>query len=86
MNLTDHQLMQTGSTSYKENMNIIVFSCIDFELTSIKQKTLDKQECSHKNTCYKILVHIFQSSIVWDYFCISSDSLVSFFNVSINQR
>ena len=33
-------------------MNIIALSCINFELTSIKQKTLKKQGSAHKNTRY----------------------------------
>ena len=31
-----------------ENMNINVFSCINFEVTSIKQITLNKQGCTQK--------------------------------------
>ena len=39
MNLADHKLTPTGRTRQSENMNII-FSCPNFELTSIKQKSL----------------------------------------------
>ena len=40
-------------------MNIVVFSCINFELTSIKEKTLNKQGSTHKKAFYKLLVHFF---------------------------
>ena len=37
-----------------ENMNLVGFSSINFEVTSIKQrKTLSKQGCIHENTSYK---------------------------------
>ena len=39
--------MQTGKTRYTENMNIVAFSWINFEITSIKQKKLNKYG-SHK--------------------------------------
>ena len=51
--------MQTGITRYSENMNTVVFSCINCEPTLIKQKTLSRQACTHENTCRKWLVHIF---------------------------
>ena len=35
--LSDHQLMRTGKTRYGENMNIAVFSSINFGLESVKQ-------------------------------------------------
>ena len=44
---------QTGRTSCRENMIIAVFSCINFELTSIKQTILNKHESTQRNTCYK---------------------------------
>ena len=57
--------MWTGSTRYSENMDVIVFSCIwKFELTWIKQETLNKQGCSHKNTSYEWLVHIFLHNLI----------------------
>ena len=33
---------------YSENVNIIIFSCTNFELTSIKQTTLTKQGSTDK--------------------------------------
>lgn len=57
--LADQELMQTGITTYSENMNTVVFSCINCEPTLIKQKTLSRQACTHENTCRKWLVHIF---------------------------
>ena len=33
--------MQTGRTRYSKNMNTVVFSCMNFELTSIKQKVFN---------------------------------------------
>ena len=33
-------------------MDFVAFSCINFELTSIKQKTLNKQGFADKNTSY----------------------------------
>ena len=59
MYLVDHELTQTRRTRYSENMNIVVFACINFELTPIKQKTLIRQGSTHKNTSYNWLVHIF---------------------------
>ena len=47
------QLTRTENTRYSERTNIVVFSCINFELTSIKQTTLEKQGSTHKNTYYK---------------------------------
>ena len=44
-------------------MNIIVFSSINFELASINQTSLKKQQCTHKNACYKLLVHTFLHSL-----------------------
>ena len=35
-------LTQTGKTRYSKNMNIVVFTCIYFAVTSIKRKTLSK--------------------------------------------
>ena len=32
-------------------MNIVVFSCKNFEFTSIKQTTLNTQGSTHKNAC-----------------------------------
>ena len=40
-------------------MNINVFSCIHFELTSMEQKTLSKQGSAHKNASYKWLLEFF---------------------------
>ena len=33
-------------------MNIVAFSCKNFELTSVKQKALNKQRFTHKNIRY----------------------------------
>ena len=44
MCFTDHKLARTGRTSYSQSMNIVGFSCINFELTSIKQTSLNKQD------------------------------------------
>ena len=55
-------------------MNIFVFSCINFELTSIKQKSLNKQGPTQKNdgtiirtgrTCKKIPCHMRDSTCRW---------------------
>ena len=45
-------------------MNSVVFSDTNFELTSIKQKTLIKQESTHKNTTYNWLGHIFLHTLI----------------------
>ena len=46
--------MQTGRTNYGKNMNIVVFSCINFN-----QKKIFKQTgISWKYIYYKWLVHI----------------------------
>ena len=34
-------------------MNIVAFSCVNFEITCVKQKTLNKQGSTHKNKCYE---------------------------------
>ena len=47
--LADHKLTQTGRKKYSKNTNIVVFSCINFELTSVKQTALNKQVFNHKN-------------------------------------
>ena len=47
MDLADYSL--AGTTRYSENMNIVVFSYINFELTLINQTTLNKKWSTHKN-------------------------------------
>ena len=48
--------MQTRRSRYSKNINIVFFFlALNFELTSIKQKTLHKQWSSHKNTHYNLL-------------------------------
>ena len=37
-------------------MNYVVFSCINFKLTSVKQKSLKKQGSIQKNTQYNQLI------------------------------
>ena len=59
MHLNDHLLTQTEGKRYGENITIVVFSCIYFEPSSIKQISLNKQEPNQKDTCYKWLVQIF---------------------------
>ena len=44
--------LRTRRTRFSENTNIVVFSCIKFELTSVKQKALNRQGSTHKNTLY----------------------------------
>ena len=44
----DHLLTRTRGTRYKENMNFVAFSSINFELTSIKQTTLNKEGYTQK--------------------------------------
>ena len=50
--------MWTIRTRYSESMNVAFF-CTNFELASIKQKTLNKQGSTYKNARYNWLVHIF---------------------------
>ena len=44
---------------YVEDKNILVFYCINFVLTSIKQTILRQERSLRKTTCYHCLVHIF---------------------------
>ena len=44
---SNHLLPRTGRKKYNENMNTAVFSCINFEPTSIKQTALNK--CFHEH-------------------------------------
>ena len=44
--------MQTRRTICSKNMNIAVFSCIDFELTSVEQARLSEQQSTYKNAYY----------------------------------
>ena len=53
MHLFDHYLTQTRRTSYNENMDFVALSCINFALSSVKQKSLNKQGSTRKNTRYK---------------------------------
>ena len=77
--------MQTGRTRHSENMNIVVFSCINFELTLIKQKYLNKQGY-HEGTHFINVSTHFSShlTLVYLQFYVSSQSLVSFFHASVN--
>ena len=50
MHLGDQELTGTGRTRYTENTNIAVFSFINFELSSIKQRTLNEKRATQKNT------------------------------------
>ena len=36
--------MQTGITRHSNNMNIVDFSCINSEITSFKETTLNQQD------------------------------------------
>ena len=48
--------MWTRRTTFSKNMNIVAFPCINFEFTTIKQKTLNKQGFTHKNAHYNWLI------------------------------
>lgn len=48
--------MWTGRTIYSENMNTVIFSCMNIELTLIKQKVLTKQGFAHETTCLHTLI------------------------------
>lgn len=45
-------------------MNMLLFYCINFKLTSVKQTTSNKQVSTHKNTNYKCLVQIFSTAYI----------------------
>ena len=40
--------MRTAKTAHTENKNFVVFSCLNFGLTSIEQITLNKRGFSQK--------------------------------------
>ena len=65
-------------------MNIVGFSCINFELTSVKQKNSNKRGTVTKT--YILLSAHFSPyfNLVWLHFYISSHSLVCVFHASIN--
>ena len=65
-------------------MNIVDFSCIKFELTSVKQKNSNKRGTVTKT--YILLSAHFSPylNLVWLHFYISSNSLVCVFHVSVN--
>ena len=48
MHLRDHYLTRTARTTYIENMNFTVFSCINVRLASIRQTTRNKKRSFHK--------------------------------------
>ena len=45
-------------------MNDVAFTCIRFELTAFNYTTLNKQGSTHKNTCHKWLVRIFDHILI----------------------
>ena len=64
----------------------LFFTSINFELTSIKQKMLNKQGSNHEriyviNDKYTFFPHL---NSVYLQFCIFSHSLVLFFHVTVN--
>ena len=66
MHFIDHYLTTTATTTYIENMDFVVLSCLNSGLTSIEQLALNKKKtCIHKNTCHKCLVNIFSKCLVY---------------------
>ena len=88
LNLADHWLTKTGRTRQSENTNI-VFSCMNFQLTSAKQTTLHKQGSTQINTLlsmtgthFSLQLNLF--SLVSILHVFTQFSFIS--HVSVNQR
>ena len=89
LNLADHWLTKTGRTRQSEDMNI-VFSCMNFQLTSAKQTTLHKQGSTQINntllsmtgTHFSLQLNLFSLVSILHVFTQFSFIL----HVSVNQR